>query len=122
MNNYNILQHKDWTCEFSKTSFSLTHLGNELIDSYAGYSELISALSSYLCRKSTCNCSNNNFRIENDQKEQSVLITKNETQGFLNFLQDVSLQIEKNITRTFKVKEMNFLQAKKGLLSNFSLN
>ena len=122
MGNYNILKHKNWKCEFSKTSFSLKHSGKELIDSYDGYSELISALSSYLCRKSNCNCPNKNFRIENDQNEQSVLITKKETKGFLKFLQDVSLQIEKVQKKTFEIKEMNFLQAKKGLLSNFSLN
>lgn len=122
MDNYNILKHKDWTCEFSQTSFTLKHLGEELIDSYVGYSELISALSSYLCRKSNCKCAYNNFRIENDQKEQSVLITKSETKGFLQFLQDVSLQIEKNRKKTFKLKKVDFLQAKKGPLSNFSLN
>jgi hypothetical protein len=122
MENCNILKHKDWKCEFSKTSFSLKHSGKELIDSYDGYSELISALSSYLCRKTGRKCPNKNFRIENDQNEQSVLITKKETQGFLRFLQDVSLHIEKIQKKTFETKEINFLQAKKGLLSNFSLN
>ena len=122
MNNYNILKHKNWTCEVSTTNFSLTHLGEEFIDSFVGYSELISALASYLCSKSDCKCSNYNFRIENDQKEQSVLITKNETEGFLQFLQNVSLQIEKSRKKTFEIEETDFLQAKKGLLSNFSLN
>lgn len=122
MNNYSTLKHKEWTCEFSKDSFTLTHSGKKLIDSYDGYSELISALSKYLCRKHQLNCPRRNFRIENDQNICSVLISHNESEEFLKFIQKVSLNISKIKNEPQAVKRCNFMQAKEGILSNFSLN
>ena len=122
MSNYNTLKHKEWICEFSKTSFSLTHSGKELIDSYDGYTELISALSKYLCRKNRLKCHRRNFRIENDQNICSVLISHNESEDFLNFIQEVSLNVSKIKDENLNVNESHFMQAEKGLLSNFSLN
>lgn len=122
MNNYSTLKHKEWTCEFSKDSFSLTHSGKKLIDSYDGYSELITALSKYLCRKHRLNCPRRNFRIENDQNICSVLISHNESEEFLKFIQKVSLNISKIKNESRAVERCNFMQAKEGLLSSFSLN
>jgi len=122
MNNYRTLKHKEWTCEFSKDSFSLTHSGKKLIDSYDGYSELITALSKYLCRKHQLNCPRRNFRIENDQNICSVLISHNESEEFLEFIQKVSLNISKIKNAIQPVWRLKFMQAKKGILSNFSLN
>ncbi|MBL56700.1 MAG: hypothetical protein CMP61_05895 [Flavobacteriales bacterium] len=122
MNNYHILKHKNWTCEFSSTNFSLNYSGQALIESYSGYEELIAALSSYLCKKTHCKYPNQNFRIENDENEQSVLITKKETQGFLNFLQNISLEIGKIRNYDLKISIRHFQQSRKGPLSNFSMN
>ena len=122
MNNCHILKHKNWTCELSRTNFSLNYSGKALIENYSGYEELIAALSSYLCKKPNCKYPNQGFRIENDENEQSVIITKRETQGFINFLQNISLEIGKIRNHNLKTSIRHFQQSRKGPLSNFSMN
>ena len=122
MTNYKILTHKDWTCEISKYSFNLSHSGNELIDSYDAYSELISTLAKYLCRKHKLNCGRRNFRIENDENDFSVLITQRDSHGFLEFLQSVSTEISKIQSCPSESMKITHMQALEGRLSKFSLN
>ena len=91
-----ILIYKNWTCSFSATEYSLKYSDIVIVDSINGHQELLQALLSYLSKKHKSKCKY--FRITDDIKNVTVVIAKNETKNFLNYLKEISflmLPIEK---------------------------
>lgn len=88
-----ILKYQDWICSFSSTYYSLKHSDVEIVDNIDGHQELLEALTLYMSRKKKSNC--NYFRITDDIKNVSVVVAKNQTQNFLNYLREISSEIDK---------------------------
>tara|TARA_Y100000589_G_scaffold288360_1_gene289721 strand:+ start:313 stop:666 length:354 start_codon:yes stop_codon:yes gene_type:complete len=88
-----ILKYKDWICSFSNSYYSLKHSDVEIVDNIDGHQELLEALTLYISRKKKSKC--NYFRITDDIKNVSVVVAKNQTQNFLNYLKEISSEIDK---------------------------
>ena len=114
-----ILIYKNWTCSFCATEYSLKYSDIEIVDSIDGHKELMNALRSYICKKHKSRCKY--FRITDDIKNVSALVAKNETKNFLNYLKEISSEIEK-----YKNPEINYKYPNKinqeGILKDISVN
>ena len=114
-----ILIYKNWTCSFSATEYSLKYSDIVIVDSINGHQELLQALLSYLSKKHKSKCKY--FRITDDIKNVTVVIAKNETKNFLNYLKEISFEIEKYKNSETHCKYLNKIK-NEGILNNISVN
>jgi len=88
-----ILKYEDWICSFSNSSYSLKHSDVEIVDNIEGHQELLKALINYISKKNKSKC--NYFRITDDIKNLTVVVSKAQTQNFLRYLREISSEIDK---------------------------
>ena len=114
-----ILIYKNWTCSFSATEYSLKYSDIEIVDSINGHQELLQALLCYISQKHKSKCKY--FRITDDIKNVTAVIAKNETKNFLNYLKEISFEIEKYENSETHYKYRNKIK-NEGILNNISVN
>tara|TARA_Y100000739_G_C20583312_1_gene454011 strand:+ start:603 stop:944 length:342 start_codon:yes stop_codon:yes gene_type:complete len=113
------LIYKNWTCSFSHNEYSLKYSDIKIVDSIDGHYQLLQVLRLYLSKKNKSKCKY--FRITDDVKNVTAVVAKNETNNFLNYLKEISSEIEK-----YKNPEMNYKYPNKinqeGILNDISVN
>ncbi len=115
-----ILIYKNWICSFCATQYSLKYSDVEIVDSINGHKELLDALINYTCKKhKSKKCKY--FRITDDVKNVTVVVNKNEINGFLNYLKEISSEIEKYQNPEINYKQMTNTN-QEGILSDISVN
>lgn len=114
-----ILKYKNWTCSFSRSYYSLKHSDIEIVDTIDGHQDLLDALVIYMSRKKNSKC--NYFRITDDIKNVTVVVSKNQTQNFLRYLREISSEIDKyNSLKIFDNQLNEYYQ--EGILKDISAN
>ena len=114
-----ILKYEDWICSFSNSYYSLKHSDVEIVDNIEGHQELLNALIQYISKKNKSKC--NYFRITDDLKNVTVVVSKAQTQNFLRYLREISSQIHKQDTlETFDNQLNEYHQ--EGILKDISAN
>lgn len=114
-----ILKYKNWTCSFSNIYYSLKHSDIEIVDSLDGHEELLSALNSYMSKKKKSKC--NYFRITDDLKNVTIVVAKNQTDKFLNYLKEISSEISKYEDLEISNNDLNEV-GQEGILNDISAN
>ncbi len=114
-----ILIYKNWTCSFNATEYSLKYSDVEIVDSIHGHQELLQALLLYICKKRKSKCKY--FRITDDVKNVTVVVAKNDTKHFLNYLKEISSEISKHENSVTHYKESIQIR-NKSIFNDISVN
>ena len=114
-----LLIYKNWTCSFNVKEYSLKYSNVEIVDSIHGHHELLQALLLYLYkkRKSTCKY----FRITDDVKNVTIVVAKNDSKYFLNYLKEISSEIVKHENSLSHYKDCIQIR-NKGIFNDISVN
>lgn len=114
-----ILIYKNWTCSFNAKEYSLKYSNVEIVDSIHGHQELLQALLLYMCKKRKSKCKY--FRITDDVKNVTIVVAKNDSKCFLNYLKEISSEIVKNENSLSHYKDCIQIR-NKGIFNDISVN
>ena len=106
-------------CSFSNSYYSLKHSDVEIVDNIEGHQELLNALINYISKKNKSKC--NYFRITDDLKNVTVVVSKSQTQNFLRFLIEISAEIDNYHMFETSEKQLNEYY-QEGILKDISAN
>ncbi len=91
----------------------------EILDNEADHHELVKSLLFFINKKQKSRCKF--FRITDDVKNITVVVSKTETLSFMNYLKEISYLMNRNKSMEIKIKQVDKINSAVAL-NDLSMN